>query len=304
MSALVRASIWIPILLVVVWKFLQHTRVYDLERQDMSEEMGRYTRKEYVDLMHMLAEASLADPNGHNATMESFEQLSIMPSSIMEIGFGLGHFSIMLAEKYPNCTIVGIDAHELSVYSANEYLHSLPLPPINVRFESRQVSQLNETAKSVDIITTNMVNHHIFPDEEFVGFLKRVAIVGKHAFIFNDFYRSLRCIVSNDINMLALKYIGMETVAKLSEYLPKDVADSAMRYNHIFTKERHGSKDLAAEGGMLSMRRSFSLEEYKRMFHLAGYPEEALQCRVLNKWYETVEATCKVVCTADLTWHK
>jgi 2-polyprenyl-3-methyl-5-hydroxy-6-metoxy-1,4-benzoquinol methylase len=277
-------------------------RSYELERQDKNEVDGKYTRSDYMELMQMLAAANVADPNGHNATLAGFDNLPRVPESILEVGFGLGHFSIMLAEKYKDSTVIGIDAHQLSVDSANNYLRSLPSPPSNVRFESRRESQLNEAPKSVDVITTTLVNHHIFPDEQFVDFLKRVAVIGKQAFIFNDMHRDLKCLLSNDATMSAVKYLGMGALKTVASYLPSVLADTLLRYEHIFSHASPSAVGLFADGGMLSMRRSFSLAEYDRMFELAGYPLGALQCTRLDKWYQTLDATCRVVCVADLTW--
>lgn len=297
---LIWIAILIPVFLILVSKSISK-RSTALERQDKNEKEGRYSRDEYMEMMHILAESNVADPNGHSATLAAFDTLPNSPKTILEIGFGLGHFSIMLAERYPNATVTGIDAHELSVSSANFYLNSLPNAPPNVHFESRRESQLNEGRKSVDVITTTLVNHHIFPDEQFVDFLKRVALIGRQAFIFNDFHRSTKCVIANDITFLALKYIGMERLKSIAAYLPASVSATMLRYQHIFPKDRLGV-DLVADGGMLSMRKSFSLSEYDRLFAQAGYPKEALKCTRLDKWYELLESTCRIVCTVDLTW--
>jgi ubiquinone/menaquinone biosynthesis C-methylase UbiE len=297
-------SVLIPVLLIV-WKLTDHHRSYELERQDKSEAEGRYTKQEYAELMHILAELNEADPNGYAATVENFEQLGSPPESILEIGFGLGHFSILLAHRYPNATVLGIDAHQYSVDSANEFLRSLSLPPRNVHFEHRSQVQLNEPDKSVDVITTTFVNHHIFPDDQFVDFIQRVAKVGKKAFIFNDYHRSRKCIATNDAMLLGVQYIGMDNLVAISQYLPEKVRKTATGFQHVFTSARQnnaGVMGLFADGGRLSMRRSFSIEEYHALFAAAGYPADALRCRQLDQWYELLESTCRVVCTADLTW--
>jgi ubiquinone/menaquinone biosynthesis C-methylase UbiE len=297
-AKIILVSVTIPFLLYVV-HLATDCRSYELERQDKSGAEGNYTRTQYVEMMHILAEANVADPNGHAATLSSFGMLEKVPDSIMEVGFGLGHFSVMLATRYPNSTVVGIDAHQLSVDSANEFLAGLPDRPSNVRFESRRESQLNEAPKSVDVITTTFVNHHIFPDEQFVEFLRRIATIGRQAFIFNDFHRTFKCLIANDIHMLAIKHLG---VAKIAQYMPESMANAALRYQHVFLNRSQEAADLSADGGMLSMRRSFTLTEYKKLFKQAGYPEGALQCRRLDQWYQTLDATCRVVCIADLTW--
>lgn len=54
--------------------------------------------------------------------------------------------------------IAGIDAHKLSVQTANENLERLgPTAPDNVLFELRPAVELDEPADSFDIITTTLV---------------------------------------------------------------------------------------------------------------------------------------------------
>lgn len=296
----ISAAVILPLLLFALYR-ISENRVYDLERQDKNEEEGKYTRAEYMELMHMLAETNLADPNGHNATLSHFDSLVTEPKSIMEIGFGLGHFSILLARKFPGARVVGIDAHQLSVDSANAYIGGISSPPNNVRFEIRRESELNEDPKSVDIITTNLVNHHIFPDDQFVDFLRRIAIVGRQAFIFNDLHRSTKCIISTDSSLLLMRHLGMRNLLKLASYLPQSLGDAIARYRDVLYDGRPGL-DMFIDGGMLSVRRSFSIAEYEKLFAQAGYPVGALQCTRLDKWYQTLESTCRVVCVADLSW--
>jgi len=254
-----------------------------------------------MELMHILAETNMADPNGHHATLAQFDTLTNKPTSILEIGFGLGHFSILLARKFPTAQVVGIDAHQLSVDSANAYLSNIAVPPTNVRFEIRRESELNEEPKSVDIITTNLVNHHIFPDDQFVDFLRRVAVVGRHAFIFNDLHRSTKCILSTDASLLLMRHLGMDNLLALAAFLPSFLGDAVIRYKDILYNNRL-ALDLFIDGGMLSVRRSFSIPEYAELFAQAGYPPGALQCTRLDRWYETLESTCRVACVADLSW--
>jgi hypothetical protein len=293
--------------------FIDH-RVYDLERQDKGELEGKYTHEEYVDMMHILSEANVADPNGYNATLDIIERHYPPHSdahkiqSIVEIGFGLGHFSVLLAGRYPSASVVGIDAHQFSVDAANEYLSHLAsksLLPKNVRFELRTESELASMKNTFDLVTTNLVNHHIFPDEAFVEFLKQVAIVGKKAFIFNDFHRTAGCILANDVMFSAVRYIGLENIVavtnKLKGLLPFIDVDGVNRYRNIMNSSRPGI-DLVVDGGMLSMRRSFSLSEYKTMFQRAGYPDNSLQCYRLDRRYN-LQDTCRAICVADLSWN-
>ena len=261
-------SIVLPIVAYLIMNKINY-RSYKLERQDRDEIGGRYSRDDYIQFMDMLAKSNLVDPNGYNATLAAFDKLKQPPSTILEVGFGSGQFSIMLAEKYQNSSVIGIDAHPLSLEVAMANLHSLPNPPRNVRFEGRRESELNELPKSVDVITTTLVNHHIFPDEAFVEFLKRVAVVGRQAFIFNDHHRSLKCILATDIQMLTGKYIGLSNLHRHAAYLPPSLAVTVARYEPIFRNRSRNAAELLIDGGMLSLRRSFSLSEYKAMFVLA-----------------------------------
>lgn len=295
----------VAVLIVAACIYLElfiNVRQYDLERQDKNEEDGHYTMPEFLDMMKMLTILNLNDPGGHNATLAAFDRVygTDAPQSVLEIGFGLGAFSILLSEKYPATSIVGIDAHEYSVKVARDNLEQYKLEhnnkDINVSFELRSEAALKEEAKSYDVVTTTLVNHHIFPDEAFVDFLKQVARVGKDVFIFNDLYRSSKCIATNEFSLTALRYLPFELLYWISP-------DVMARYVDLFKLPRLGLS-LFIDGGLLSMHKSFSLSEYRAHFLAAGYPEDALQCNTMNKWYETFQSTCRVVCTADLKWAK
>ena len=104
--------------------------------------------------MKILAESHAADPIGYNQTLLAFDQLTTEPKDILEIGFGMGDFSIRLGNKFPNANILGIDTHKLSVQTANKNLQNLSSVPPNVKFELRSQPRLEEPAKSFDVITT------------------------------------------------------------------------------------------------------------------------------------------------------
>jgi 2-polyprenyl-3-methyl-5-hydroxy-6-metoxy-1,4-benzoquinol methylase len=274
-------------------------RVYDLERQDKTPEEGKYTIEEYIDTMNILAEVNSVDPNGYAATLKQFDNLTYVPSSILEIGFGLGNFTKLLGLKYPQANVLGIDTHILSVNLAlNNSINS----PSNVHFELRNKPELDEPNKSYDIITTTFVNHHIFPNEAFIEFLKKVANVGRKSFIFNDYHRSLKSLAVNTLSLYALRFVGIDNISKIVGFLPISSSESTVlsHFKDIF-HDRPGM-DLMIDGGVLSMKRSFSIAEYEIMFAKAGYPADALTCHRLDKWYSIFD-TCRVVCHVDLSWN-
>jgi 2-polyprenyl-3-methyl-5-hydroxy-6-metoxy-1,4-benzoquinol methylase len=190
------------------------TRSYALERQDKSPEDGFYTIHEYNTVFKALRDLNTLTPFGYNATLAALNTLNESSiTSIVEIGFGAGDFSIQLARKYPNATVLGIDAHELSVAAANanakEYRERENTNLANLQFQHIPVDRMIETSdNSFDIVTTTLVNHHIFPDSAFVDFLLYIRRVGKTAFVFNDLYRSFPCYMQTVLFLEPIKWIG------------------------------------------------------------------------------------------------
>lgn len=288
---------FICIALLFPLAYLYHDRFYNersyaLERQDLNEVDGKYNKEQFLDMMHILAETNERAPDGWAATLNVFDKLYEAPSSILEIGYGLGRFSVKLAERYPHANVTGVDSHAESYNSAVGYLSQLDDAPVNVYFKHTADPRLNEKPKSYDIITSTFVNHHIFPDESFVEFLRSIARVGRKAYIFNDYYRSTYCVARNTLAMSALRFMSEETILRIARYESNPVLE-------VF-RDRPG-KELVIDGGILSMKRSFSMIEYQKLFHEAGFPREALKCTDLHKWYD-LSSQCRVVCTADLTW--
>lgn len=274
-------------------------RSFDLERQDKSPSEGNYTLDDYVDLMKFLAELNSADPHGYNATLARFDDVTAPISDILEIGFGMGDFSILLARKYPGAKVVGIDAHKLSVETAQGNLRSLVNAPLNVRFEHRSAVELDEPENSYDIITTTFVNHHIFPDEAFIDFLVRVRSVGRIAFIFNDLHRTSICVAKTSLALTLIRYLNVDRIIARSHEHGNSVLLKLLR---VF-RSRLG-RSLAIDGGILSAKRAFSIPEYYDLFRRAGYPDNALQCERMDGWWDIMTPSCRVTCVADLQWTK
>jgi hypothetical protein len=63
------------------------------------------------------------------------------------------------------------------------------------------------------------VNHHIFPDEAFVDFLRRLRVVGRRAFIFNDLERSGLCYVKTIAQTEAIRLVGGKPLQYVVEYV-------------------------------------------------------------------------------------
>jgi 2-polyprenyl-3-methyl-5-hydroxy-6-metoxy-1,4-benzoquinol methylase len=277
-------------------------RSYELERQDKSPEAGRYTLEEFVGTMETLADINTVDKAGYNATLKVFDRLKDKPRKIIEIGFGRGDFSILLAERYPQADVVGVDAHNLSVYFANlnydNYIAHNDKQFPNLHFEHREVEDMVQQEDSFDVVTTTLVNHHIFPDESFIEFLKYVRRVGKVAFIFNDLNRSPQCYIQTFIGLNIIRYIGskifLPVVNILSVMCPAiEFFDFTRRYLSVLYDKP--GLDMIIDSGILSMARAFSRSELDMMFQRAGYPADALHC-------EEYATSCRYVCYADLSY--
>merc|ERR1712187_759897 len=216
------------------------------------------------------------------------------PASILEVGPGSGAFARLLASKFPNASVLGIDASEFSIDVAK---HSAEMPA-NLRFELRSSAELVEPPKSVDIVTTNFVNHEIFPDASFVEFLRRVRLVGRSAFIFNDYVRSTGCILGTSFLRKIAKYA--EAVPGVEAWLPGDLGARAA----VLLSQAPPVQELLLDGALQSMRRSFTMAEYEALFKEAGYPEGALRCSAGegSSWQDFLGTRCRIACRADLTF--
>lgn len=287
-------------LLGPTYKRLQ-TRSTQLERQDKSPDEGHYTIHEFKDLMRILAEANRADRNGYNLTLEKFAQLRRAPNRILEIGFGMGDFSIQLARAFPGAAVQGIDAHELSVKFAEQNLAAIPADeqPQNLHFRQVPAAELNEPEGSVDVVTTTFVNHHIFPDAAFVDFLRLVKRTGRQAFVFNDLIRSFPCYMKAVLLMSMPRYGFDDAIFAVFDFFRLPLLRNAKELSAVMRPSRSGFS-LASDGATLSVARSFTMDELIDVFRLAGFPDGSLNCSIRDSWFDA--GLCRVACYAALDW--
>lgn len=285
------AAVGLSALLAPIWE-ASRARSYGLERQNMSPEEGRYTWSDYEALMHTIARDNAVDPGGYPATLRAFDALPDAPDSILEVGPGSGDFSRLLAARYPNSSVLGIDASDFSIRVARASGDGLP----NLRFEVRSSAELSEPPKSFDVLTTTFVNHEIFPDADFVEFLRRVRVVGRKAFIFNDFVRSFGCLTSMSLLRSLAEYGRM--LPGVEAWLPGDLSVKAA----VFLSQPPPVLEFILDAGFQSMKRSFTVEEYHSLFGEAGYPKGSLTCSRGEGfyWQDFFGASCRLTCTADL----
>lgn len=272
-------------------------RSYELERTNLGPQAGRYTDEEYAEMMLAIARESAVGPFGNQATLRAFLTLPRPPASILEIGPGSGDFARLLGVRFPSSSILGIDSSEQSLRVATFRGVLDPAPPPNVRFELREAAELTDPPDSYEVITSTFLNHEIFPDAAFVKFLRQVRVVGSEAYIFNDFVRSVGCLSTFGL-MRSMSGRGRWLLP--GAWLPRGWFRP--KWEAIFALSPNAA-EMVVDGALLSVKRSFTVAEYKSLFREAGYPDEALTCNRHDgwRWGDFLGIGCRVTCVANLT---
>lgn len=153
---------------------------------------SHYSMEEYLDCLGKLEKIGRW-LGGDAASFSAFSSLPSTPASILDVGCGLGAFTIKLAIKYPNAQVLGIDIDPKAVESAiankknYEKTHSITLP--NLIFEKSRLEDLPHSS-CFDVITATLLCHHL-EENELIEFLKLAERRAKKAVLLNDLQRSL-----------------------------------------------------------------------------------------------------------------
>ncbi len=135
---------------------------------------GTYTLEEYEECLSILGKIGRSF-GGDRASLSAFKKTS--PNSILDVGCGGGDFCALLARRYPETQVRGIDLSEEAIAYAQKN-HQAP----NLSFE-RSPSLL-----PADVITCTLVCHHM-DDEELISFLKEARAQARQRVIINDLHR-------------------------------------------------------------------------------------------------------------------
>lgn len=219
-------------------------RSYEKELIDLGSDF--YTKEEYDDCLKQLGRVGKL-LLGNRAALHAFDQLDRSPKSILDVGCGGGSFTRLLALKYLDATVTGID------FSACAISYAQKQKPIkNLKFEVPLTLELEKPPKSVDVITTTLVCHHM-NDEELIDFLKRAKKIAIKSIIINDLHR--------------------HPLAYLSYLL---IAPFAFR-NRLITHD-----------GLLSIRRSFIKKEWVSYLEKAGIENYTIKWKFPFRWIITI----------------
>lgn len=156
-------------------------------------DLGQYTPEEYHDCLFQLDRVGRL-LGGDRATYWAFNQLKRSPTSILDVGCGGGLFTIKLAKRYPQAQVIGLDISQEAIQMANNQLATLTPPLSNVQFLTSLSPRLHYLKKSVDVITSTLVCHHM-TDDALILFLKDSYAIAKQAIILNDLHRHLMAMI-------------------------------------------------------------------------------------------------------------
>jgi 2-polyprenyl-3-methyl-5-hydroxy-6-metoxy-1,4-benzoquinol methylase len=157
-------------------------RSKELELLDLGPDY--YTTDEYEGCLHQLDRVGKI-LGGHRVGLKLFDQLKLTPTSILDIGCGGGQFCHILAKKYPNTSILGIDLNPNAIAFAKK---NKPQELNSVHYKLQNDKTLPFEENSFDVVTATLVCHHM-EEEELSVFLKHCYQVAKHAVILNDLHR-------------------------------------------------------------------------------------------------------------------
>jgi len=223
-------------------------RSYEKEFIDLGSDF--YTKEEYDDCLKQLGRVGKL-LMGNRATLTSFDQLKESPKSILDVGCGGGSFTRLLALKYSTATVTGIDFSKDAICFANNQLAKKPIR--NLKFEVPSTLELEKPEKSVDVITTTLVCHHM-NDEELIDFLKRAKKI------------AIKSIIINDLHRHPLAYLSYSIIAPF-----------AFR-NRLITND-----------GLLSIRRSFIKKEWVSYLEKAGIEHYTIKWKFPFRWIITID---------------
>lgn len=146
-----------------------------------------YTQEEYYDCLYQLGR--IGNYLGNNKKMlKIFAKLPYKIDSILDVGCGGGLFALQIAEQFKNSKVIGIDLSLQAINYANQ--QKLQNNINNLEYQISKTPELNEAAKSFDIVTATLVCHHL-SDSQIIDFLKRAKIVARKNIIINDLHRNI-----------------------------------------------------------------------------------------------------------------
>jgi 2-polyprenyl-3-methyl-5-hydroxy-6-metoxy-1,4-benzoquinol methylase len=152
-----------------------------------------YSQEEYEECLKCLAKAG-AQLGGNRALFSALQELQPPPTSFLDIGCGGGEFVCMLAQRYPQAHILGIDIDALAIEHAQQLVEqckkniSLPSSVEGcVNFAQKSFLDLDDTPNAFEVVLATLVCHHL-NDEQLIDFLKKSVRIARRAVILSDLH--------------------------------------------------------------------------------------------------------------------
>jgi ubiquinone/menaquinone biosynthesis C-methylase UbiE len=130
-------------------------------------------------------------------------------SSILEIGCGHGPNLYLLAKKFPDAKIVGLDINPMAVATGQEFFKEKRIT--NVRFDVGKIQELRRFEdKSFDVVLTDSILIYIQPNE-IIPVVRELLRVGK-VVILNEWhcFHKFKALCIDTYFCLKLKYESMK----------------------------------------------------------------------------------------------
>jgi 2-polyprenyl-3-methyl-5-hydroxy-6-metoxy-1,4-benzoquinol methylase len=143
---------------------------------------AHYTEQEYADCLNKLDRIGRW-LGGNRANLAALNRVAPPPTSILDVGCGGGHFTLLMAQHFPQAKVVGLELNPL----ANAYAKQLNSPK-NVIFQWRKEPELTDLPRSYDVVIATLVCHHM-NDETLIAFIKKCCTIAKKKVILNDLHR-------------------------------------------------------------------------------------------------------------------
>ena len=131
--------------------------------------------------------------------------------SILDVGCGPGFLCNLLAKKYPDKFVKGIDLSEKAIKYAKKYQNTLP----NIAFEVQDVNLLTEPSNIYDLVICNSSLHHFIYPYRAVSQMLRVTKERKLTIIY-DFCRD---VLEDDLKEIRQMELNGSVCTTLSDSL-------------------------------------------------------------------------------------
>lgn len=228
-------------------------RSNELEFIDLG--LSHYSLEEYEDCLIKLGRIGKWLV-GEWPLLNPISEMKTAPKSILDVGCGGGYLAACAAKKFPQSKVVGIDLNPLAISFANkQWLSKYP----QIHFELKHEAELNEPAKSYDVVMASLVCHHM-DDKNLVQFIKKGKQVAIQKLIIRDLHR-------HPISYGLFKMISP-----------------------IFFPNR-----LINHDGALSIRRGFTRVEWIHYLEAAGIDSSQYKIR----WHFPFQWTIEIECSHD-----